>query len=300
MSHVSSPALPLSALRGAPDAAIEPPRRRRAADFEWDHEIQIALPRSYHGSDRCYPVLWVTDGSYWFDLAVQTVNVFCQKYVPEMIVVAVGVPTEEHNEYQMRRSYEFTPNPISGFKGFGSALFQREDRNHNERKRALGLPLPRERGGAAAFLRFLTHTLRSELQRDYRMSSEHVLFGDSMGGLFATYALLSAPGSFSRYICGSPYLYAGDSELFHLEERYAQTHEDLQARVFFGAGEAEVAEGGLISAVGIVSSMTRMVEILTLRGYPSLRLSMRIFSGESHESVIPRNLIDGLRAVFTG
>src|SRR6266478_3679243 len=112
--------------RGPPGVSIEPSRRMRAAGFKWEHEIQVALPPSYGKTENAYPVLWVTDGSYWFETAVNIANVFAQKHLPEAIVVGVGAPPEAADEYNMRRIYDFTPNEGWGFEGFGSALFLQE------------------------------------------------------------------------------------------------------------------------------------------------------------------------------
>src|SRR4029077_4043685 len=61
---------PNASRAGPPGVFIEPSRRMRAEGFKWDHEIRIALPHSYHETNKAYPVLWVTDGSYWFNTAV--------------------------------------------------------------------------------------------------------------------------------------------------------------------------------------------------------------------------------------
>jgi predicted alpha/beta superfamily hydrolase len=213
-----------------------------------------------------------------------------------MIVVAVGMPRDApKDEFQMRRTYYFIPDVPRGFRGVGGDLVRQQIEAYDEHAKTTGLPSAREQGGAPKFLEFLLDTLRPALSREYRMSGEHVLFGDSAGGFFCMYALLSSPGSFDKYICGSPSLYWGDYELFRMEQSYAQTHKDLPAKIFFGAGEAEVLEGGPISAVGIVSSMTRMAEILESRGYPSLKLSVRLFPGVDHESAVVSNLTWGLR-----
>lgn len=273
----------------------------RAEGFKWDHEIQIALPRSYYKTEGAYPVLWVTDGSYWFETAVEIVNVYAQKHVSEMIIVAVGVPSDALKEFQSRRRYDFSPTPEEwAFEGFGGELLKGQLKEMEERLKAAGMPLPKEQGGGPGFLAFLVDTVRPALSRVYRMSDDHTLFGDSAGGSFCTYAFLARPRAFDKYICGSPSLYAGNFELFRLEERYSKAHKDLPAKVFFGAGEAEVLEGGMISAAGIVSSMTRMAEILKLRRYPSLKLHVRIFPGEDHGSVIPMNLSWGLRTLWEG
>ena len=83
-----------------------------------------------------------------------------------------------------------------------------------------------------------------------------------------------------------------------MEEKYSQTHNDLVATEFFGAGEDEALQGGTASALGTLSSTARMVEILRVRNYSSLRLNARFFPGENHMSVIPSNLSVGLRALW--
>src|SRR5690606_32725850 len=88
---------------------LEPPRRVTPEGGRWEHEIQVALPPSYHSSDQRYPVLWVTDGSIWFEPAVNAVSLTAAGHVPEMIVVGVGVPPEAADQYGPRRSYDFTP-----------------------------------------------------------------------------------------------------------------------------------------------------------------------------------------------
>lgn len=286
--------------RGPPGVLIEPTRRMRGEGFDWDHEIQIALPVSYTQANKTYPVLRVTDGSYYFETAVSIVNVYSQKQVPEMIVVGIGIPPEASGEYHIRPIYEFTPNDGWGFRGFGSQLFERESQAMDTRLKADGVPLATRYGGASEFLTFLGDIVRPARASDYRTTDEHTIFGDSAGGIFCTYALLAQPTAFNKYICGSPALHWGNCELFRVEEQYAQMHKDLPAKVFFGAGEGEIVEGEIVSAYGIVSSTTRMAEIVKMRAYPSLKLHARIFRDEDHDSVVPLNLSWGLRTLWEG
>jgi predicted alpha/beta superfamily hydrolase len=293
IGHASSTAAaqdsPLTVLcSGRPAViSIEPPRRMRAEGFAWDHEIQIALPASYRQSKKSYPVLWVTDGSWMFRPAACTAfNLNLSKHIPEMIVIAVGAPADAADDVLTRRLYDFTPtNDGPTFDGFGAYKT-----NPNMR-------LPKEFGGAPRFLSFLVDTVRSKLAKEYRMSGMHTLFGDSGGGIFCTYAFLARPAAFDNYICGSPSLNWGHQALFRLEDQYAQAHKDLPAQVFFGAGEAEILED---YDFAIVSSMTRMAEILQSRSYPSLKLHARIFSGEDHLSAVTMNLSWGLRTLWEG
>jgi uncharacterized protein len=243
-------------------------------------------------------VLWLTDGPWYFELAVKAVNFDIKKHVPEMIVIAVGPPADGLKDFGPRRFYDFLPMNDRSFTGFGSDFHEKQWQVIQEQQKAANKP-PLKGGGAAPFLSFLIDQLRPALARDYRMANDHVLFGDSAGGIFCVYALFARPDGFSKYICGSPVLNLGNHELFRMEERYAKEHGDLKAAVFLGAGEAEVLDPNeIISAGGIVSSTARMAEILRLRKYPSLQLSARIFPGEDHASVPPLNLSWGLRAVW--
>jgi predicted alpha/beta superfamily hydrolase len=288
-----------SAQVGLRAVSMEPIRRMRGEDSQWDYEIHIALPPSYEQGDRTYPVLWVTDGHVYFDAAAEIASSREGKALPEMIVVGIGTPPDEMREAQMRRAYDFSSHPVMGFEGFGADLFDAQRRVIEARMQARGLVVPVKRGGAPAFLAFLVDRVRSELARDYRMSADHTLFGHSGGGLFCTYALLSRPEAFDKYICSSPNLNAGNQEIFRLEQHYAETHENLRAKVFFGAGEGEVLEGEWISAWGIVSSMTRMAEILRLRPYASLQLHVRVFPDAGHLQAGLMSLRWGLRTLWS-
>jgi predicted alpha/beta superfamily hydrolase len=261
---------------------VEPARKMRVPGFDWEHEIRVALPRSYGESDRTYPVLWLTDN------ALELASVLLGSR--ELILVAVGsegVPTREN---QRRRTYDF---------GAWDELFVRGPGGDHLRKEWAEI-FPESidanaTGGAQRFLDFLIDDVRPALAADYRMDAEdHALAGMSGGGMFVGFAIFGRPAGFKRYICGSPSLYGGDYKLFELEEQYAATNDDLPVDIFFGAGEAEITEP-VISAWGCVSSMATLAETLSFRGYPSLRLSAKIFAGETHGTVWPSILGWGVR-----
>lgn len=276
---------------------VEPSRRMQAKGLEWQHEIRIALPVSYAKTQQVYPVLWVTDGSFLFEHAVAALSIMGQDRVPEMVVVGVGAPPESSSDLAARRVYEFTPEGQWGFEGFGSDVARKLKEDLDRRMQAQGVPVMNRAGGAAAFLAFLVDTVRPALARDYRVAG-HTLYGESAGGTFCMYALLTRPEAFEKYVCASPGLSWSNYQVLRIEEEYSKTHKDLPAELFLSAGEREAVQGGLVSAHGIVSSTARMAELLTLRGYPSLQLHFRIFPGEDHASVIPANFMWGLRTVW--
>jgi predicted alpha/beta superfamily hydrolase len=162
---------------------------------------------------------------------------------------------------------------------------------------AAGVPLP-PGGGAPAVLDHLVDVLRPGLTAAYRMDPErHVLFGHSGGGTFVGYSLFARPGTFQGYICGSPFLNASGGHVFRMEDEYAQHHTDLPAALCFGIGEQELASP-LLAAHGLGSSMLRLVETLLLRSYPSLRIVVRVFPGQTHQAVYWPLLSEGLGEVF--
>jgi predicted alpha/beta superfamily hydrolase len=264
---------------------VEPSRMMRADGFEWEHEIRVALPPSYSHTDRNYPVLWVTDNMLELALSV------LQAMWHELIVVSVGADsTVPVNEVIAHRVYDFWPTEDRFPAGPGGDYVRADPR---------GKFLSSFRGGGAqTFLDFLVDDVRPLLQAEYRMDpDDHGLIGHPGGGSFVAYALFARPGAFKRYICGSPALYNCNGRIFEMEQEYADTHDDLPAHVFFGAGEAEMTET-LSAATGNVSSMVKMAETLSFRGYPSLRLTVKVFPGESHGSVAIPLFTWGVQSVW--
>lgn len=271
--------------------AIEPPQSVRTAAFDWDYEVQVALPASYSvRPDKHYPVLWVTDGPFLLHLTVGLLNTLViGGLAPEMIVIGIGCPSEAGAaEFGRRRAIDFAPpGPTILFDGPGGDYF-----------RKMGVPDSGQQQKADDLLALLVDELRPLLAATYRMSDDHGLVGHSGGGMFASYALFARPGAFRRYIIGSPSSNAADRAAFRLEAEYAAGNSDLKADIFFGMGELEIAKPGL-AAWGIVSAPVLMAETLLLRQYPSLKVTTRIFSGKDHSSVIADVIADGIRAVWS-
>ncbi len=261
----------------------------RTAAFDWDYEVQVALPASYGVQpDKRYPVLWLTDGPLMLHLAVGLLTTLViGSLAPEMIIVAVGCASEAGAaEFTRRRSIDFMPPAKSMlFDGPGGDFI-----------RKLGAPDDGARQ-ADDLLAFLVDELRPALARTYRMDDDHGLMGHSGGGMFASYALFAKPGAFRRFIIGSPSSYLADRAAFRLEAAYAAANTDLKADIFFGAGEQEISQLHM-AALGIVSAPVLMAETLRVRQYPSLKVTTRIFPGKDHFTALPDVLIEGLRAVW--
>ncbi|MYE16761.1 MAG: hypothetical protein F4Y07_09815 [Gemmatimonadetes bacterium] len=266
----------------------EEPISVRAEGFDYDHEVLIALPQSYHVSpERSYPVLWSMDGAMAFSMTAGIVNLYALgSRIPEIIVVGVGHPGEEGMAGLGKRTFDlFPPGSIVADDGV-AAEYTRE---------VLGMDFatmePLLKGDR--FLEFLVDHLRPLLSERYRMADDHTLWGHSAGGAFTGYALLARPGAFDRFIIGS-----GTNGLtIELEADYAEEHDDLDARVFVGMADGEINNPGL-SAQRLVSRTSLLAENLRLRQYPSLDLRTRLYTDRDHFTVMPLIIADGLQHVY--
>lgn len=244
-----------------------PAMQFRAEGYDYDHEVLVAVPATYDAlPDKRYPVLWVMDGALLFDMTVGLAGFYAAgNRIPELIVVAVGHPSEEGlagREEMAQWGVDPDADIFANVKG-------------------------------DAFLAFLIDQLRPALAERYRMADDHALLGHSAGGAFTGYALLGRPGGFDRYIIGS-----GTNGLsLTLEAEYAAGHDDLPARVFVGAGDLEVNNLPM-SAQRIVSRTVLFAENLLLRRYPSLALQTRLYRDRDHFDVLPIIIGDGLKWVY--
>lgn len=254
---------------------VEPARMVRAKGWQWDHEVRVYLPPSYHHTERSYPTLWITDNS--LELIQGALTGDGLGLAPELIVVAVGAPADTNPaEFQRRRTYDFIPD-----KSLMGPMFE---------------PLPAEMvGGAPGFLDFLVNQLRPMLAKEYRLDLDDQGYaGHSGGGQFGLYVLLTKPESFHKYIISSP---AGYQTWLDMEARWYEQNKDLDARVFLSAGEGEAAHP-IWSASQVVSTVATMAERLTVRNYPSLQLTVKIFADEDHMTVMPIAYTRGIRALW--
>lgn len=81
-------------------------------------------------------------------------------------------------------------------------------------------------GRAPRFLAFVRDELQLWVQDRFQATGDAAFFGHSMGGLFATYALLSDASPFQRYGIASPSLWWDNDVIFDVEKRYADAHDD--------------------------------------------------------------------------
>jgi predicted alpha/beta superfamily hydrolase len=258
-------------------------------------EFKIFVGHCGDSSGGPLPVLYVSDANGLFASAVEIVR-FMQlsAHLPPMLVVGIGYRMGGIDETVVVRIRDFTPTYDDSYVRI--------------------FPDQTMMGGAARFLAFIRDELQPWVQSNYRVDTgDAAFFGHSAGGLFATYALLTEPGTFRRYGIGSPSLWWDDDMMFRYEARYAETHADLPAKVFFSIGEYEDHDGrqreaSRLSAderavaglrhIDMVADTERMVTALRSRNYPSLEIDSTVLPAEFHVTVQHLNLSRSLRALF--
>ncbi|TDT17403.1 putative alpha/beta superfamily hydrolase [Ilumatobacter fluminis] len=233
-------------------------------------------------------VLVVTDANGLFGLTVDTVRMMqIPALVPSLLVVGVGYPDAATIVDTISvRTRDLTPTPI---------------------------PRAAASGGADAFIEFISTELRPWLSERFPGASDDTTyFGHSLGGLFGTYALLTAPTTFDRYIVSSPSLWWDGEAIFDIE-RSASERDGLRSEVYFGIGSLETDAGRRIEGrnlptghvakppsahLDMVADMRRFVRQLASRSDPTLTLVSAEIDDEFHATVPGAVLSRALRTFF--
>lgn len=234
-----------------------------------DYKISIALPDRYNTSNTSYPVLYVTDANSNFATAAQiTSRMQQQKKLPPMIVVGIGYKTD--SLATLMRLRDMTPD------------YDPE--------------VPRSHAGrSAAFLLFIREKLMPFIRKNYRASADAGYAGTAIGGVFGLYVLFHEPQTFRRYLIISPSIWYDSAMIFKYERRYAQTHHDLPARVCLSAGKLEEPQAAFTH---METNIKHLAADLTSRHYPGLRIETQLLEKETHFSILPAALSQGLPELY--
>lgn len=246
-------------------------------------EIRVLRPPTIPGETTRFPVVYMTDVHNGFIIDEDAIRLMMLSDVPRFIAVGIG--------------YAAASNILEGL------LLRDRDLTHVAFDAEMGGSLPFANmvrpqvatGGADKFLAFIRDELMPVIDARYPTDPrERGYWGDSLGGLFGTWVLFTNPGTFNRYILGSPSLWWANDDVMKVAEKYLATHDDLPATVFLGVGGLE--EGG--PSYKMSTNVLSLERMLRAKKLPGLSLTTRIFPDESHMTVAPMNLIRGLVAVY--
>src|SRR5262249_10558448 len=139
-----------------------------------------------------YAVLYMLDGDAYFGTYsfAARMRAFLGELQPA-VVVGIGYPEAESDMRValLRRQYDLTPTQISPAEAARRGLAAE----------------PSALGGADAFLQVIEREIKPPVAALFPVdSSRAVLYGHSLGGLFALHTLFTHPESFRTYLVLSP------------------------------------------------------------------------------------------------
>jgi len=231
-----------------------------------EYQIGVWLPFSYAGSERAYPVLYLTDGDYTFGLAAGLApTLIGAGDIPEIIVVGIAYNgTSTYEEFGKLRERDMLP------PGFAHAPADAR---------------------TPQLIAFLQQELFPFIESHYRAASDdRALYGFSVGGFFSLYMLLTHPGLFRRYVAASGTWPGADAYLLDCEQQYAEQPLHPPVNLYYAIGGAEEEQ---------LTGFHTLVERLGQRNYPDLKLHTQVLEGEKHSAgVIAQAFVNGLRQVY--
>jgi len=247
----------------------------KSEKLERSYDIYVKIPTDYDNpknTNVTYPVIYLNDGPYTFQVASGSLHLPMGNSHKFERAILVGISFAKGEGGMASRVRDLTPHVDKTWKKYKT-------------------------GGAQAYLNFIANEVTPFIENKFRADpTKRTLSGQSLGGSFGAWVLLTRPELFSNYILTSPSLWYKNRFIFNLEKTYAASHKDLKATVYFAVGEKETVTNGIRHPM--VSQLEKFVTALKLRNYPNLKLKVDIIPGALHETTFPQGFIRGSHWIF--
>jgi predicted alpha/beta superfamily hydrolase len=222
--------------------------------LENKRDVLVYLPPSYHQSERRYPVIYMHDGQNLFDRGTGFAG---QEW--------------EADETMERLSGEGLEAILVGINNTPNRI-----QEYN--------PFPNVRhGSGAAYLAFITDTIKPMIDRDFRTlpDREHTgIMGSSMGGLISLYGFFQRPDVFGFAGVMSPSVWLGHGAIYD----YLHERPFVEGKIYLDNGTRE-------------NSARKLNAVLIEKGYKSCETLKYVVEqdAEHNEASWARRLPDALR-----
>jgi predicted alpha/beta superfamily hydrolase len=239
-----------------------------------DYELYIRVSPRCRIETPC-PTVYMLDAEYSFGLATLIAEHLEDRGQLQPLIL-IGVSYQDKTQYRLNRSRDYTPVFVAE-GGYGPS-FQAQS------------------GGGSAFLDVLSEHIIPYVEQHFPASSTHRgLIGHSFGGLFTTYAMLERPEMFDRYLSVSPSYWYGEHFIL-THEAANQAHLERPIEAYFGVGELEERPA---TAHAMVSDMLHFAAQKSARGDEHYRSTTEVIAGQTHASIFPLALSNGLRTLYS-
>lgn len=153
-------------------------------------------------------------------------------------------------------------------------------------------------GGAANFLRFIEDELDPMIRRRFPTSDRPAaILGDSFGGTFSFFAFLQQSKLFDRFWLGSPGVFATEADYPGAFANVISKPLNHQTRIYLSIGEKET-NGGFPLYEEMGRTYNRMISSLSTTPNAMLDYKAKIYSGETHTSVVAPAMNDAISFLF--
>jgi uncharacterized protein len=253
--------------------------------------VRTLLPVSRTDGSERFPVVYATDGDLLFE-GLSSIASFLQHHGETPRFILVGIGYENAGSAELLRQRDFYTHGTQ-------ALYRAE--TERVAKSPLVVPLndPAQTTDASEFLQFICAELMPFVNGNYPTSPDDTnYFGYSAGGAFGLYTLFTRPGTFKRYILGSPTTsYSGRHFGRELVKAFVQSGRSMDAQLFLSVGELEEFKRGL-TQFDLVTGLYLLAKVLGETAIPHLDWTMRVFSGETHATAWTLAFSHGLKTLL--
>lgn len=231
------------------------------------YPIYIKLPRGYQrNKTKRYPVIYITDANYAFQV-VSGATRFPMNTNKMQHAILVGISYSKGSRGDTSRIRDFTPAYAKSWKKLT--------------------------GEGPQHLRFINEVVFKHIDKHFRTDTNNRTFvGNSLGGLFGAYILITKPDMFNNYVLGSPSLWFNNEVFFELINKTQIDKSALNAKVFVGIGERETTK--LDGRYDMVEHAQLFVKRLNDWKLPNLKLKLLVIPEANHETAFPTTAIQGL------
>lgn len=244
------------------------------------YDVYVKLPPKYdtpENAGRRYPVIYLTDGDYTFQVASGVTRLPHNAGKMEQAIL-VGLPNAKGEDGMAARRRDLTP--------------------------WVNTAMPGPNGGGKEFVEFITGQVLPLIDATYRSDpARRTYVGQSYGGLLGLWILFSQPQHFSSYLLTSPSIWYAEKALMALEADYAKTHKELKARLFMATGSYEGVKKGAASRrynneTDMVGDQQKMAKWLRGRGYKGFQVQDMVIPSTIHETTFPIGFVYGLQWLY--
>jgi predicted alpha/beta superfamily hydrolase len=228
------------------------------------YRIYVALPSDYGTANKKYPVLYVLDADASFAMLTQAYRLLrVDSNTPDIVLVGIGYDLAAAAR-RARRLRDLTPTRTAAESAAGEG---------------------------ARFLAYIAETLIPTIEVRYGTeATDRAIFGHSLGGLFALYALFERPEIFRRYIASSPSLWWDNAVLLRFESRFSNGRTSLPKSVFMSVGSEEPSD--------MREYFQPFADQLRSRKYDELKFVSTVLPDETHLTAPSAAFLRGLRTLY--